>query len=87
MGAVGSPSGCRFEANGYAEGVASIPRGLVFSSFSTVATSLHMFGTMDDNNTPRSAASLSMFVVMAVVPIAVYVVAVLVLPWVGRSFH
>ena len=48
---------------------------------------LHMFGTMDDNNTPRSAASLSIFVVMSVVPIVVYVVAVLVLPWVGKGFH
>jgi hypothetical protein len=41
---------------------------------------------MDENNNP-SAANLGVFVVMAVVPIVVYVVAVLVLPWVGRGFH
>ena len=41
---------------------------------------------MDENNNP-SAANLGAFVLMAVVPIVVYVVAVLVLPWVGRGFH
>jgi hypothetical protein len=35
---------------------------------------------MDENNNPTSA-SLSVFVVMGVVPIVVYVMAVLVLPW------
>jgi hypothetical protein len=59
----------------------------VFSWFSTVATGLRMFGTMDDNSNPTSAANLGVFVVMAIVPIVVYVVAVLVLPWVGRGFH
>jgi hypothetical protein len=39
---------------------------------------------MDENN-PRSAANLG--VVMAVVPIVVYVMAVLVLPWVGKGFQ
>jgi hypothetical protein len=45
-----------------------------------------MFGTMDENSNPRSA-NLGVFVVMSIVPIVVYVVAVLVLPWVVRSFH
>jgi hypothetical protein len=43
---------------------------------------------MNANNTPpRSAANLGLFVVMAVVPIMVYVVLVLALPWIGRGFH
>jgi hypothetical protein len=41
---------------------------------------------MDENNNPTSA-NLGVFVVMAVVPIVVYVVAVLVLPWVGHRFN
>ncbi len=50
--------------------------------------SLQMFDlTMNANTNPRSAANLGVFVVIAVVPIVVYVVAVLVLPWVGRSLH
>jgi hypothetical protein len=40
---------------------------------------------MDANNI--RAGNLGMFVVMAIVPIVVYVVAVLVLPWVGKGFH
>jgi hypothetical protein len=46
-----------------------------------------MFGAMDENSNPRSAANLGVFVVMAVVPIVVYVMAVLMLPWVARGFH
>jgi len=42
---------------------------------------------MNENNTARSAANLGVFVVMAIVPIVVYVMGVLVLPWVGRGFH
>jgi hypothetical protein len=41
---------------------------------------------MDENNN-SSAANLGVFVVISVVPIVAYVVAVLVLPWVGRGFH
>jgi hypothetical protein len=41
---------------------------------------------MEDNNTPKSA-DLGGVVMMAVVPIVVYVVAVLLLPSVGRGFH
>jgi hypothetical protein len=41
---------------------------------------------MTDNNHPTSA-NLGVFVVLGIVPIVVYVVAVLVLPWVGRGFH
>jgi len=41
---------------------------------------------MDADNNPRSA-NFGVFVVMAVAPIVVYVVAVLMLPWVGRAFH
>jgi hypothetical protein len=41
---------------------------------------------MDENSNPRSA-NLGVFVVMGVVPIVVYVMAVLVLPWVLRGFH
>ena len=41
---------------------------------------------MDENYNP-SAANLGVFVVMSIVPIAVYVVAVLVLPWVGRGLQ
>jgi hypothetical protein len=40
---------------------------------------------MDANNI--RSGNLGMFVVMAIVPIVVYVVAVLVLPWVGKGFH
>ena len=42
---------------------------------------------MNANNNHPTGANLGVFVVMAVVPIVVYVVAVLVLPWVGRSLH
>ena len=66
--------------------MANTDRVSVFN-VSGVATSLHVFGTMDDNNTPRSAASLSMFVVMSVVPIVFYFVAVFVFPWVLRGFR
>ena len=59
----------------------------MFSAFSTVATGLLMFRTMNENSNPRSAANLGVFVVMAIVPIVVYLMAVLVLPWVGRGFH
>jgi hypothetical protein len=52
-----------------------------------VATGLLMFRTMNENSNPRSAANLGVFVVMAIVPIVVYLVAVLVLPWIGRGFH
>jgi hypothetical protein len=52
-----------------------------------VATGLLMFGTMNENSNPRSAANLGAFVVMAIVPIVLYLMAVLVLPWVGRGFH
>ena len=41
---------------------------------------------MNDNNHP-SSANLGVFVVMGVVPIVVYVVAVLVVPWLGRGLH
>jgi hypothetical protein len=41
---------------------------------------------MDEYNNPRSA-NLSVFVVMAVVPIVVYVMSVLVLPWIGKGFN
>jgi hypothetical protein len=41
---------------------------------------------MDENNHPRSA-NLGVFVVMSVVPIVVYVMAVLVLPWVAKGFQ
>ena len=37
--------------------------------------------TMDDNSNPRSA-DLGVVVMMAVVPIVVYVVAVLSIPWI-----
>jgi hypothetical protein len=40
-----------------------------------------------ENSNPRSAANLGVFVVMAIVPIVVYLMAVLVLPWVGKGFH
>jgi hypothetical protein len=54
---------------------------------SSVAMSLQcMASTMDENNNPRSA-DLGVFVMMAVVPIVVYVMAVLVLSWVRRGFH
>lgn len=41
---------------------------------------------MNDNNHPTSA-NLGVFVVLGIVPIVVYVVAVLVLPWVERGLH
>ena len=41
--------------------------------------------TMDENSNPRSA-NLGVFVVMAVVPIVVYLMAVLVLPWIAKRF-
>lgn len=41
---------------------------------------------MNDNNHATSA-NLGVFVVLGIVPIVVYVVAVLVLPWVGRGLH
>jgi hypothetical protein len=41
---------------------------------------------MDENN-HSSAANLGVFVVMAVVPIVVYVISVVLLPWVGRGLH
>jgi hypothetical protein len=41
---------------------------------------------MDENNTPRSA-NLGVFVVISVVPIVVYVMAVLALPWVAKGFQ
>jgi hypothetical protein len=40
---------------------------------------------MDENSNPRSA-NLGVFVVIGVVPIVVYVTAVLVLPWLVRVF-
>jgi len=41
---------------------------------------------MDDNSNSTSA-NLGVFVLLGIVPIVVYVMAVLVLPWVGRGFH
>jgi hypothetical protein len=41
---------------------------------------------MEENSNSRSA-NLSVFVVMGIVPIVVYVVAVLVLPWISKGFH
>jgi hypothetical protein len=41
---------------------------------------------MNVNNHPTSA-NLGVFVVLGIVPIMVYVVVILVLPWVGRGFH
>jgi hypothetical protein len=38
-------------------------------------------------NNHASSPNLGVFVVLGIVPIMVYVVAVLVLPWVGRGFH
>jgi len=40
---------------------------------------------MDENSNPTSA-NLGVFIVMGVVPIVVYVTAVLVLPWLAKVF-
>jgi hypothetical protein len=40
---------------------------------------------MNENNNP-SSANLGVFVVMGVVPILVYLTAVLVLPWLAKVF-
>jgi hypothetical protein len=59
----------------------------VFSTLSGVATGLRWFGmTMNENSNPTSA-NLGVFVVLAVLPIAAYVIAVLVLPLILRGFH
>jgi hypothetical protein len=41
---------------------------------------------MDDNSNSTSS-NLGVFVLLGIVPIVVYVITVLVLPWVGRGFH
>ena len=41
---------------------------------------------MNENNSP-SSANLGVFVVLGIVPIVVYVVAVLVLPWLAKVFE
>jgi hypothetical protein len=59
----------------------------VFSTLSGVAVGLPNVGIgMNVNNHPTSA-NLGVFVVLGIVPIIVYVVVILVLPWVGRGFH
>ena len=61
-------------------------RGCVFSALSGVAIDLpRLASTMNENSNPRSA-NLGVFVVIGVVPIVVYVTAVLVLPWLVRVF-
>jgi hypothetical protein len=60
---------------------------LVFSTPSRMATRLRRVArTIDENSNPTSAP-LGVFVVMSLVPIVVYLMAVLVLPWVLRGFH
>ena len=41
--------------------------------------------TMDENSNPASA-NLGVFVVIGVLPIVVYITAVLVLPWLAKAF-
>jgi hypothetical protein len=83
--ASGSSSGLYCEPNGYAR--ANAPRrGVVFSGRRGWQRACTCLAAMDENNNPTSA-NLGVFVVMAVVPIVVYVVAVLVLPWVGHRFN
>ena len=80
-----SSSGLSFESNGYARANGGFGEA-VFSMMSRMATSLQMLASMDENNHP-SSANLGVFIVMSIVPIVLYVVTVLVLPWVGRGFH
>jgi hypothetical protein len=41
--------------------------------------------TMNENSNPTSP-NLGVFVLLGIVPIVVYVIMVLMLPWVGRGF-
>jgi hypothetical protein len=52
----------------------------------SVAIGLLIFTpTMNDYNHPNSA-NLGVFVLLGIVPIVVYVITVLVLPWIGKGF-
>ena len=54
---------------------------------SFVGNELAILRILLDENSNSTSANLGVFVVMVIVPIVVYLISVLLLPWVGRSFH
>jgi hypothetical protein len=81
-----SSSGCGCETNGYASAYDRTTGPCVFNAVANGSELADVRITMDNNSSPRSA-HLGVFVVMGIAPIVVYLMAVLVLPWIVKGLH
>ena len=80
-----SSSGLSRESNGYARAYDRFTEP-VLSMPSRMAMRLRPPSTWT-RTTTQDQPNLSVFVVMSVVPIVVYVISVVLLPWIGRGLH